>query len=359
MKRIITYLSLLALVFCTSLTFAQRVPSTLIPRERVPSTPLIYYDVDSLPVYKLCSGRNSVTYMRTDSSEVEADHCVRYAGGDMALLATMDSLAISAGIKMSEKWFRFINYSILFDDELNISEVRILDRFDIEDARYDDFVVNSLKSLQGKWIKHQYSSRQWHLFRGEFSFFRYPVKEKQTWKSSSLKGVNQCPRSDFLRKNSLTRHRALLVDHLRVEFQKTKIDSIVLMETLSDMNGAYAAVVYNSRTKKLKRYEIDEVDEVDEIRLSKKNRQYEISAEECDEPYYNEYERRVVAAIQNGTIEAFVQLNNRPWTSPSFKCFISLIRKSGAQYFFESYETYYNPKYNSDLNPWWIIECHM
>ncbi|MDL2283003.1 hypothetical protein LJB94_00625 [Odoribacter sp. OttesenSCG-928-G04] len=129
----------------------------------------IIYDVYGNPLcryFQEIGGKDSTTYIKLDGKEISTSNQIGYEGGNNSLLKLMDSIYFSTYFD-GDEINSFIMYYVLFDTDLNIDEIRIYKRLGVDD-QYDDFIINSLKSTQGKWQKKHESSEKWYLFFGRY-----------------------------------------------------------------------------------------------------------------------------------------------------------------------------------------------
>ena len=131
----------------------------------------VYYDVDSLPIFRLDSIDNEliVNYYILVKEKVSRD--IQFIGGYESLSIFCDSLYFNRKDYNHEELNARALYTILFDQNFNIKEVRIIKRFAYNNLKYnyDDLVKKILFSTEGKWIKTNEDNSKWYFYLGFFN----------------------------------------------------------------------------------------------------------------------------------------------------------------------------------------------
>ncbi|MCP9610825.1 hypothetical protein [Coprobacter tertius] len=132
----------------------------------------IRYDVDSLPVLKADFTQDTM-YLKyfISSSWQDVYNTFHYKGGYEALLAYCDSLYFKRESDIDEEPNGMALYTILFDENLKIKDVRILKRLTYNNSKYDydTLVKRILWSTEGKWEKEDSNDHcKWYLYMGYF-----------------------------------------------------------------------------------------------------------------------------------------------------------------------------------------------
>lgn len=140
-------------------------------REKISTFEEKYYDVDSLLVFRVDSidGDLSITYYR-ESVEEEASLHLQFKGGYESFLAYCDSSYYHRADYNYDELNALAMFSILFDKNLKIKDVRILKRIAYVNVKYnyDALVKRILLSTEGKWIKTGDDDCEWYFCLGHF-----------------------------------------------------------------------------------------------------------------------------------------------------------------------------------------------
>ena len=114
----------------------------------------IVYDIDNFPVLEFDSvdSKQIVYYYISTKEKVSG---LQYRGGYDAFLAYCDSLYYNREDYNYEELNAKAYFSILFDQEFKIKEVKILKKLAYDNLKYsyDDLVKRILFSTEGRWIK--------------------------------------------------------------------------------------------------------------------------------------------------------------------------------------------------------------
>jgi hypothetical protein len=137
----------------------------------------IYYDVENLlPVYKTTIDsmhspvRNTFYFFGKKIRKVSMD--VEYIGGTDALLKYQDSTYWNKKNFSGEEVNGSCLYTILFDKNLKIKEVKIIKRsaYDNSKYNYDSVIKKIILSTQGNWKKtNDNIHEKWYFRLGRFS----------------------------------------------------------------------------------------------------------------------------------------------------------------------------------------------
>lgn len=130
----------------------------------------IMYDTDGLPVLKIDEKGNTLYVKYFISSWKDVCIC-HFKGGYDALTAYCDSLYFQRESNIDEEPNGMAMYTILFDDNLKIKDVRILKRLTYNNAKYDydSLIKRILWSTEGKWKKEDNNNHcKWYFYFGRF-----------------------------------------------------------------------------------------------------------------------------------------------------------------------------------------------
>jgi hypothetical protein len=132
---------------------------------------IIYYDVDSIPVFGIydLDNANINYYIQTKVSPN-----IQFKGGYKSLSSFCDSLYFSREDYNYDELNARALYSILFDKSLKIKEVRIIKRlaYDNQKYNYDDLIKKILFSTEDRWIKKEQDNQNncnWYFYLGYFN----------------------------------------------------------------------------------------------------------------------------------------------------------------------------------------------
>lgn len=138
------------------------------------NTNYIMLDVDSLPVLSYKGNQllhsDTIIFIKADKSEVSVDMNIQFKKG----LETYHALCDSNYFRILGDDFQELNatayYIILFDDNYQISEVRIYKRLGYSNLKYDNIVKEVILQTNGNWGQRESKSdkRKWHVFIGRF-----------------------------------------------------------------------------------------------------------------------------------------------------------------------------------------------
>jgi len=135
----------------------------------------IYYDVESLlPVYKTTTDsthdpiRNIDYYWGKKIIRVSTD--IEYIGGASALLRYQDSIYWSKQCFNDNEVNGSCLYTILFDKNLRIKDIRIIKRsaYDNSKYNYDKVIKDIVLSTEGNWKRINDTKSKWYFQLGRF-----------------------------------------------------------------------------------------------------------------------------------------------------------------------------------------------
>lgn len=132
-----------------------------------------WFDTDSIPlcdIYKKCGNPDSITYIKLNGEKINVNTKIKYIGGIESLLAFCDSAYYNRPDYNYQELNATAYYSILFDENLHIQEIRIYKRlgYDCSYYDYDKMIKGILLKTEGKWIKTNISSTEWQFYFGRF-----------------------------------------------------------------------------------------------------------------------------------------------------------------------------------------------
>jgi hypothetical protein len=140
----------------------------------------ITYDMDSLPVFNIIhidtlKKEISVNYFFiSKEGKILGDTAgaVQYTGGYEALSSYCDSLYFNREDYDYNELRARAYYTILFDKNLKIKEIRIIKRSGYSNQRYnyDNLIKRILFSTEGKWIIYNNEKKyRWYFYYGSFN----------------------------------------------------------------------------------------------------------------------------------------------------------------------------------------------
>jgi len=130
---------------------------------------IIYYDLDSIPVFGIydLDNANIINYY----IQTKVSPNIQFEGGYDSLSSFCDSLYFNREDYNYDELNARALYSILFDKNLKIKEVRIIKRFayDNQKYNYDDLIRQILFSTEDKWVKKGQDNYNWYFYLGFFN----------------------------------------------------------------------------------------------------------------------------------------------------------------------------------------------
>lgn len=123
-------------------------------------------DINNYPIIKRIDS-SKVYYVKKDGTKLIG--ClggVEFNGGNDILKKHLDSIYYSNPNYNNYSEFNVLeNFFILFDEKLNIEEVRIMNRRYANNERfyYDSIFVNALKNTTGMWHK-TIEDQEWYIY---------------------------------------------------------------------------------------------------------------------------------------------------------------------------------------------------
>jgi hypothetical protein len=127
----------------------------------------IFYDIDNLPAFSIDSVNNNTTINYYFITKEIVNTEIQYRGGYMAFSNYCDSLYFNRDDYNFEELNAQALYSILFDKNLKIKEIRIIKRIGYDNSKYnyDDLIKRILLSTEGKWIKDPNNENNKYYFK--------------------------------------------------------------------------------------------------------------------------------------------------------------------------------------------------
>ena len=132
----------------------------------------IMCDVEGLPVVRFDETKDTM-YVKYSISSSWQDVCntFHYKGGYGSLTAYCDSMYYNREDYNYDELNALAMFTILFDENLKIKDVRILKRIAYNNNKYDydSLVKRILWSTEGRWEKEGENSQcKWYLYLGHF-----------------------------------------------------------------------------------------------------------------------------------------------------------------------------------------------
>ncbi len=128
----------------------------------------VTYDIDGNPLCIVYEEKfDSLVYVRLDGRKLDVEREIQFHRGQPLLSAKIDSLFRDAYGETNELTGLLV-FCILFDEQLNMDEVRIEKRIGIPDDQYDDFIRTALQSTQGKWEKRERATSKRLIYQGVY-----------------------------------------------------------------------------------------------------------------------------------------------------------------------------------------------
>lgn len=128
------------------------------------------YDVDSLLLFSFYSN-DSIIYTDTHGKVMLADNKVEFMYGADSLSWHVFSTYCKSPLYDGNDYRLLVPYCILFDNELNMIEIRLFGRSPFRNNMYDKFLESVLKEVKEGWRLKEGSKRTWHIFFGYCKFF--------------------------------------------------------------------------------------------------------------------------------------------------------------------------------------------
>lgn len=132
----------------------------------------VRYDVEGLPVVRFDETQDTM-YVKYFISSSWQDVCntFHYKGGYVALTAYCDSMYYNREDYNYDELNALAMFTVLFDENLKIKDVRILKRIAYTNNKYDydALVKRILWSTEGRWEKENINDPcKWYLYLGHF-----------------------------------------------------------------------------------------------------------------------------------------------------------------------------------------------
>ena len=130
----------------------------------------VQFDVDSLPVFLIDTINEKYVYFTKNGGEINVSMNFQYIGGYQSLSKYCDSIYFNRPDYDHLEYNASALYTILFDNNLKIKEIRILKRIGYDNVKYgfDDLITQILLSTDGKWRKKNNCNNQQYLYVGLF-----------------------------------------------------------------------------------------------------------------------------------------------------------------------------------------------
>jgi len=129
----------------------------------------IFCDVDSFPVFRFdtLDNKEVIKYYLIKEELVSVN--IQFAGGYDALTNFCDSLYYNRKDYNYDELNARALFTILFDQDLRIKEIKILKRMAYNNLKYnyDGLIKKILLSTEGQWIKNDNKSK-WYFYFGYF-----------------------------------------------------------------------------------------------------------------------------------------------------------------------------------------------
>jgi hypothetical protein len=132
----------------------------------------ITYDVDTMPVFSIYSHDNKVNFDYYFVSKDSVSIDIQYDGGYKSLSAYCDSLYFCREDYDYTELNARAYYTILFDHDLNLKEIKIIKRlgYDNLEYNYDELIKRILFSTEGRWMKrNNKDNSKWYFYYGSFN----------------------------------------------------------------------------------------------------------------------------------------------------------------------------------------------
>ncbi|MDL2251920.1 hypothetical protein LJC12_03625 [Odoribacter sp. OttesenSCG-928-J03] len=128
---------------------------------------MLVFDINEKPLYMYNSDAvDSFTYIRLDGEQLDVGVDVKYSEGIDSLISYLNYYYFKDYYK--DEVNSLLVFCILFNDKLDIQEIRISKRLGIKTDKYDDLILKSLLLTKGKWIKTKPSPKKWYLYIGRY-----------------------------------------------------------------------------------------------------------------------------------------------------------------------------------------------
>ncbi len=130
---------------------------------------MVYFDADSIPVLGISDPKDAASVRYFIQTKVSFN--VQFKGGYDSLSAFCDSMYHTRKDYDYEELNARAIYTILFDKDLKIEEIRIIRRigFDNKKYNYDNLIKKILLSTKGKWIKTKEDNSEWSIYMNFFN----------------------------------------------------------------------------------------------------------------------------------------------------------------------------------------------
>lgn len=120
-------------------------------------------DLSGKPLYHPSHSDELIYYLETGEKIIATDNGVEFCEG-------RDSLSNYLSIKYvnhpNYNWIDYnmrIFFTILFDKDLTIKEVRVSNRYDKHKYPFEDIFIQELKNTEGKWCKLK-PGKEWYYY---------------------------------------------------------------------------------------------------------------------------------------------------------------------------------------------------
>ncbi|WP_291528470.1 hypothetical protein [Bacteroides sp. UBA939] len=130
---------------------------------RMGSKPIV--DINGFVIIDKVSNK-SVFYIRENGERIKCSKGIEFDGGREALKGYLDSVYYNNPNYHKYSEFNVLEtFIILFDEYLNIKEVRIMHRYYADNERfyYDSLFVNALQNTNGKWYEN-IQNKKWYYY---------------------------------------------------------------------------------------------------------------------------------------------------------------------------------------------------
>lgn len=132
-------------------------------------------DVDSIPVlgfYSRIEKPDSIIYIKYDGERINVNCDIEFLGGWESLDAFCDSVYYNRKNYNHHELNAYVIYSILFDSNLHIQDIRIHKGIKdyYGDYDYNEMIKRILKQTERRWTLIKNKSKRWHLYIGSHRF---------------------------------------------------------------------------------------------------------------------------------------------------------------------------------------------